>query len=531
MKLTFLSMRFHRQAPPAAPVLVTLLATAPAVLASAPPACALELEGALGLFPGELFRAVRVERVEAPGALVANDLGAPAAGLYYFQGEWIAVPGPDVPATGRAFDGPVQPVLPLPPIVWLAAPELVEGARLVGEDRLRLPDGSVVPFEVVAPLAENELYLDRSTFAFFRERRLRLRGSFEELPDGRRRFVARTIWPEDARIPWRELEVRPVESPEDLGDVVQAQAPGWPDARLLWERRRGGPRRWTARPVLAIVLSGAQADAPGSEAGHIAVATGRLGPRGEWAHWLANNVYPLDVVGSKGIASGSVPMDNYLADLNSGQALYRPVYALVAVLDDPAVARTIQAGFQELFLRYWCHEVTFHRARHNSTEMSLGVLRDAGWRVPRVGGTSRLKGLLAAIGAAVVTFDWQLVRDAWGFFAEERTDLLPRVAFEVAARDLLALLEGAEGVGGEPPRPPSGLEQRLREDTKAVVFLRFPQVPSRRPFGTYPVGSLRGYRARLEGEDVGVDPAPVRERPFPEALRRHCRAEGEPVPR
>ncbi|MFW6175453.1 MAG: hypothetical protein ACOC7L_01390 [Acidobacteriota bacterium] len=497
-----------------------------ALACGAVPAAA--LEGPLGLFPGELFRAVQVERVDDAEALLAAEPLAPAAGLYYFQGEWIAVPQADMPVTGRPFDGPAAPDLPLPPIVWLAAPELVEGARLAGDDRLRLPDGSVVAFDVVSPSPTNTLYLDRTTYAFYRERSLRLRGRFEELPDGGRRFVARTIWPEDARIPWRDLQVDAVEQPATLGDLVQAQAPAWPDARLLWERPGQGPRRWSARPVLAIVLGGAQADAPGSQAGHIAVATGRLGARGEWAHWLANNVYPLDVVGEKGIASGPVPMDNYLADLNAGQALYRPVYALVAVLDDPAAARTVQAAFQELFLAYWCHEVTFDRARHNSTEMSLGVLRDAGWRVPRVGRTSRLKGLLAAIGAAVVTFDWDLVRDAWGFFTEERTDLLPRVAFEVAARDLLGLLEGVDGAE-EPPRPLSELELRLREDTDAVLFLRFPQVPSRRPFGTYPVGSLRQYRARIELDEAPLDPTPARERPFPEELRRHCRG-GEARP-
>lgn len=490
--------------------------TVAALLWSAAPVAA--LEGALGLFPGELFRAVEVGRAEA------GEGSAPAAGLFYFQGEWIAVPQADVPVTGRAWDGPVEPILPLPPIVWLAAPELVEGARLLEEDRLELPDGSVVGFEVVPPLPDNELYLAASTLAFFRERPLRLRGSFESGPDGRR-FVARTAWPEDARIPWRRLDPDPVEPPESLGDLLRAQAPAWPDARLLWERPRDGPRDWVGRPVLAIVLSGAQADAPGSHAGHIAVATGRLGARGEWAHWLANNVYPLDVVGGKGISSGPVPMDNYLTDLNSGQALYRPAYVLVAVLDDPAVARTVQAGFQEFFLRYWCHDVTFHRARHNSTRMSMDVLREAGWRVPRVGRTSWIKGLLGAIGVAVVTFDRHLARDAWSFFTAERTDLLPRVAFETAARDLLDLLEG---VDGNLPRRPTELELGLRQDTAAVLFLRFPQVPSSRPFGTYPVGSLREYRARIEQDEAGLDPTPERERPFPDELRRRCREETLP---
>ena len=496
-----------------APRRVVPAALCVALCVSGPAAVAPAAGEAYGLFPAERFLAVEAGRADGL---------APAAALHLFADEWIAVPAPGLAATGRppaetsaAADG-----LPLPPLAWLAAPELHEGARLLGPDRLELADGTVLPFAAVEPLPDNELYVDGSTWAFFAARPLRVRGTTVEDgsgEEGGRRFVARTVWPEDARIPWRSLEPESVVPPESLADLVRAQVPSWPAARLLWERDRPGPRDWAGRPVLAVVLSGAQADAPGSQAGHIAVATGRLGPDGEWADWLANNVYPIETVGEKGIVSGPVPMDNYLTDLNSGQAMYRPIHVLVAVLASEEPAAAVQEAFQELFLRYWCRDVRFHRARHNSTEMSVDRLREAGWQVPRVGGTSRLTGALAAVVVAVATLRPGLARDAWSYFTEERTDFLPRVAFETAAEDLLTL------VAGEPGRILTPLETTLREDTDAILFLRFPQIPSSRPFGTYAVDSIRGYRARVAlREATGIDPKGPEERPFPDPLREAC---------
>ena len=466
-----------------------------------------------GLYDASRFVTVRVGDDDEATVVTDAPVELPVeAGLWYFRGEWIALPR--------------EPSLP--PLVWLVAPELVVGARLEGDSELRLPDGRRLAFRPVAPHPENDHYLDDSTFRFFADRPLRVRGERVESEDGPL-FVAHAIWPSDFRIPWRELRPEPL---ADLGEdgretwagLVRAQAAAWPDARLLWERDGAGStagRDWGGLPVLAIVLSGAQGDDPGAEAGHIAVATGRLGADGGWADWLVNDIYPLASLGAKHIDSGPVPMDNYLTDLNAGQALYRPVYVLVAVLRDDAVPRRVQRAFHAFYPRYWCHELPFRPARHNSTEMSLDVLRGAGWNVPRVGGTSWLKGMAAAAGTAVVTLRPKLARRAWSYFTEERTDLLPRVAFETAAADLLDL------VGEPPPRPLSEVERRLREATEAVLFLRVPQIPSSRPFGTYPVGSLRGYRTRVGLGDAklgdgGGEPA----RPFPDRLREVCRRQG-----
>lgn len=457
----------------------------------------------LGLF--EAGRFVAVEGSEAGGL-------APAAGTWHFRDEWIAVPAP-APEWSEAAE---TSAASRPPLVWLAAPELIERASLDEDRVLERPDGRRAALDVVPPLETNRLYVDDSTFEFFRRREVRLRGSAETTPAGER-FVARTIWPLDARIPWADLEVEPVVAPESLTDLIRAQVPGLPEARLLWERERAGPRDWAGRPVLAVVLSGSQADSPGSHAGHIAIATGRLGAGGEWAGWLANDVYPIATVGDKGILPGAVTMDNYLTDLNSGQAMYRPVYVVAAVLDAPEAALAVQTGFDGFFLRYWCRQVEYDRARRNSTALSLDVLRDLGWRLPTVGGTNWLMGALAAFGTLVVKLDPGLAREAWNYFTEERTDIFPRLAFETVAGDLLAL------AGDAPPRTSTRFEARLAAATDGVLFLRFPQIPSSRPTGTFPVGSVREYRSRVGlGDAADVDSEPPTPRPLPEPLRAAC---------
>jgi hypothetical protein len=486
-----------------------------AALAAAPVSTVLGVPGVtpapgrwFGLFPAERF--VAVEGAKAEGL-------APAAGVWHFREEWIAVPAPEREDENETDAADALP--PPPPLVWLAAPELIESARLEGDGRLlrRAGGGRPAVLDVVPPLPTNELYVDGSTFEFFGRRPVRIRGTSRSTAEGER-FEARTIWPLDARIPWRTLEPEPVTEPESLADLVRAQVPELPAARLLWERPRDGPRDWAGRPVLALVLSGAQADSPGSAGGHIAVATGRLGADGEWADWLVNDVYPVATFGEKGIVSGPVPMDNYLTDLNSGQAMYRPVYVLVAVLGAPAAALDVQATFDEFFPLYWCRAIEYDRATNSSTRLSLDPLRALGWRIPPLGGTSRIKGALAAVVILVATLRPKLAREAWNFFTGERTDIFPRLALEAVAGDLLEL------VAETPPRPPAGLEARLRAETDGILFLRFPQIPSRRPTGTYPVASIREYRSRVGiGGATRTDADPV-PRPLPERLHDDCRS-------
>jgi hypothetical protein len=286
-------------------------------------------------------------------------------------------------------------------------------------------------------------------------------------------------------------------------------------ARLLW-KAAGDRNPLPGQAVLAFVLSGAQGDDAGAGAGHIAVATGNIRPDGAWADWLVNNFYPLDDPSEKGIVSAAVPMDNYLADLNSGQAYYRPVYVLVAVLRTPAAARIAQHALQKAFVRYYCHEFEFDRAALNSTEMTLEALREVGWQLPRRGPSSRLKAP-AAFVAALIASGPRAARDAFSFFVEERTHLFPRAAFEVAGHDLLHL------VSGRTTRTLTAYEQLLARDVEAVVFARFPQIPSSRAFGTYPAGSIAEYRERVGAGESARGHDGTKPRPFPAELRASCR--------
>jgi hypothetical protein len=92
------------------------------------------------------------------------------------------------------------------------------------------------------------------------------------------------------------------------------------------------------------MLNGAQGDDDEAHGGHFALMTGRVGAQGAIDDWLVNNFYTLDSESEKGIIAAVVPLDNYLGDLNSGQAWYRPSYMLVASLKDGRTAEHLQSA-------------------------------------------------------------------------------------------------------------------------------------------------------------------------------------------
>jgi hypothetical protein len=111
----------------------------------------------------------------------------------------------------------------------------------------------------------------------------------------------------------------------------------------LWQRRKGGEAVPPGRAVLALMVNGAQGDDDEAHAGHFALVTGRTRDDGAIGDWLVNNFYALDSESEKGILAAPVPLDNYLADLNSGQNWYRPSQLLVLVLADDRAAVLVQA--------------------------------------------------------------------------------------------------------------------------------------------------------------------------------------------
>lgn len=457
--------------------------------------------GDFGLFPAEAFRLVSAPCPDCPLT--------PAAMLWWFQDELVAVPAfrmqPDRAAGGGAQGGRSDdPGLPaLPPLVWVAAPQLIEQARL-SEDGSRLrAGGTELPLVLPPALPTNTAYLDASTLRFLSARTLRVRGALRSPGDA---FVARTLWPEDSRIDAAAVRHRPLVPGETLGTLIEAQAAaadGVFPVRGLFAAP-GQASSPSGRPVLAFLLSGAQGDDDGARGGHLAVATGVFGPAGEWGDWLVNNFYPLSSLSEKGIVAGPVPADNYLADVNSGQLYYRPGYMLVAVLRQPRVAVAVQEALQDAMVRFHCREFTFARARLNSTAMAMDPLRGLGWRIPTTGPTSRLLALLGAPIGALVGDGMDTARTVYHSLATEQTRLMPRMAFEVAGHDLLYLLQAAEAA----PGGLTAFERMLVEDVEAVLFVRLPQFPSARRFGTWPVRSMLTYGVQQFTDPTGFETAP-----------------------
>jgi len=445
-------------------------------------------DGRIGLFPTEQFELATGE---------CADCGVPAAALWWFRDEVIAVPK-------RMQGGSSQRAVGPPAIVWLGSPQVIEGARLSEDARTVRAEGRSIPIALTPPLATNAAFADASTAQYFMGRPLTIRGA-ESSGSGGSRFVARTIFPEDERIDLGALRPAPLRPNELLGTMLEAQT----DSRYRMLYSRGDPVGWAGRPVVAFVLSGAQGDDDGSRGGHVAVATGVLGERGEWGEWLVTNFYPLLEGNAKGIIPAALPLDNYLYDLNSGQLYYRPGYMLVAVLARPRAALAVQEALQDTLHALHCGEIEFDRARRNSTAMTIDPLRELGWRIPAVGPTSRIAGVAAAPFAALVRRSFRTAGSVYATFAAERTRLLPRVAFEVAGHDLLQLAQ----LGAGEDRDLTPFERMLAEDVEGVLFVRLPQVPSSRRFGTYPTPSLWAYGAGLISDPGGYEAAPEAEDP------------------
>ena len=404
------------------------------------------------------------------------------------------------------------------PFIWIAAPSILEHAVLSGEGAaVTGPQGGSLELSLVPRLRSNRSYYDDSTTRYFSGRPLRLRGTIQPR-DGAPRFIARMIWPEDSLIRPDRLPLRPLDADRRLAQLIDAQMEAVADplpARLLWARQPGAAVRWADRPVLAFVLNGAQADDDESHGGHLSIATGRLGPRGEWADWIVNNFYPLDVVSEKGILAGLVPMDNYLNDLNSGQAYYRPSYMTVLLLRDDRTAVRFQSAIHDVFRRFYADPGRYHHAAMNSTGMPMDTLRSVGWRVPPLGRSGRLLAWLAWLYVTLTTRDRDAAGSLYRYLMEEQTRVFPRAAFEAATLDVLRLMERRT----EPGRRLTEYERLLQEDGLAVLFVRIPQIPSSRAFGTAPVASFEQYRRRVPADRSAWETVALEPRQFPGHLR------------
>lgn len=467
--------------------------------------------GWLGLYPTDRFRL-------ATGH--CKDCLASKQALWYFNDDMLAVARGEAAGYAprlRAQDdvkawlaeGGGKPRDVPPPLLWIGSPHVAEGRLLPDGHLLRAGVAAPLPVALTPKLSTNRSYADASSLAFFADGEVKARGAMRE-----DRFVIRTLWPKRYAMPAAAAS-QPLAAGETLESLVRAGHGGARSAyatRTLW-RRDGGTQALplAGKPVLAFVLNGAQGDDDEAYGGHFAVATGRFGMAGEWDDWLVNNFYSLASVSEKGIIASMLPMDAYMGDLNSGQAWYRPSYLLVAVLKEQRAPALYQEAISRVFNHFYRQDFHYRHASANCAGISVATLRTLGWDIPRLGGESPLKAAVALPYMALKEASLASGQSAYDYLKTERTELLPFAAFNTIGEDLLGRL--AAGVGKV------GLEAQLAADLEALLFVRMPQFPSSRAFGSDPVLSLREYQQRAPANRADWRIVPVAPRPFPASLQ------------
>ena len=451
--------------------------------------------------------------------------------LCYFRDECIAVPRPGVPAAGYArrmrtlddvvawshdvrLDAPGD----RPPLILLGAPLRADAAQLAPDARTITLSGRSFPFALASRLALNRSWFDASSATFLSGHPLRMRASFS---DGT--IVGRSFWPADFRVgdglPFAALS-KDAPAALALRQAMREAPRGGAQlpfaARVIW-KRGGTLQECKDKPVLAIIVNGAQGDDDEAWAGHFAIATGRLAPDGGIADLLVDNFYALDIVSEKGILPAPVPLDNYFGDLNRGQSWYRPSFILVATLRDEAAPRLVQGAFNRVYQQFWRHQLGYSHSTMNCTGISVDVLGALGWKIPGRPPAQALRTWLAI----QLAIPWTLLRErslakarmACEYLAEDATRVFPAAAFEEAGADLLRLAQRGVDAGDGP------LASMLARDLESLVLLRIPQFPSSRPFGAAPVVSTGEYRSVVPANPADMKIVPVPPRPFPRELR------------
>jgi hypothetical protein len=284
----------------------------------------------------------------------------------------------------------------------------------------------------VPKIALNRSWFDATSAEFFRGRTLKVRGTID---DGA--IAIRTVWPEDFRIGYnppplaldaglsQALALRGLMRAEGSGGAKSPYA-----VSTLWQRNREREPVPPGRAVLGLIVNGAQGDDDEAHGGHFALVTGRTREDGAIGDWLVNNFYALDSESEKGIIAAPVPLDNYLADLNSGQGWYRPSQLLVLALADDRAAVLVQAALNRVYNQFWRHQLAYRHASMNCAGISVDVLRALGWDIPVRGPAGRVAAALGFPYIAVKERSIAKARVAFDYLTEDQTRLLPAAAFE-----------------------------------------------------------------------------------------------------
>ena len=290
-------------------------------------------------------------------------------------------------------------------------------------------------------------------------------------------------------------------------------------ATTLWQRP-GAAADWVGRPVLGLMVNGAQGDDDEAHGGHFAIVTGRVQADGGIGDWLVDNFYSLDVESEKGIIAAPVPLDNYLADLNSGQGWYRPSTMLVAVLQDERAAVLVQSALNRVFNQFYRHQLVYYHPNQNCASISVDTLRALGWEVPARGPSSRVLAWVAYPFIAVRDRSIGKAKLAFDYLRTDQTRLMPAAALEQAFASLWAMAQGT------PSARTASSGRCWRRTFRRWLSLRFPQFPSSRAFGDAPAVSTWEYRTRVpERSGAGADRAGAAA-PVPAGVARRRPAAG-----
>ena len=389
-----------------------------------------------------------------------NDCSPLQPAMWYFKNEVIAIP-----KTAQT----AQVSTPLSFLIRLGSPEVLQHAQLdESASHIILHNGVKVRLKLTPQIPLNHAFFDHSTSKYFQDQPLRLRGHFEK-SESTATFVTKMIWPEHFRLNLDEDLPGTSESPSSLANLIEDQEGGATAHFLikrLWERHAGTSKDWSNRGVLGFILNGAQGDDDEAHGGHFGLVTGRVGPEGQMANWMMNNFYNLEVESEKGIIPSMLPLDHYLMDLNSGQSYYRPSYLLVAILRQDRLAKDVQASAQQLFNEFYRHDFPYDHAKANCTGLSIDILRNLGWTIPRKGPTSYLKAAGAFYYVAATEQSLTAGEKIYNYLTQEQTRLFPRRAFETAGQDLLRILQGKAATA---ERTPARSRQRGGEDSLRIT--------------------------------------------------------------
>lgn len=305
---------------------------------------------------------------------------------------------------------------------------------------------------------------------------------------------------------------------ETLKSLVQFENGGAKsvyESRLLW----GSTTNLNNKAVMAFMLIGAQGDDDEAHGGHFAVVTGRINADGGYANWLVNNYYNLASNSEKGIIAAPTPLDNYLADLNSGQNYYRPSYMLVAVFKTDGLPTKFQSETNRNYQDFYRNDFVYYHSRANCAGMSIDTLRNIGWNIPIRGVESQLKATAAYFYVAATEMSLTKGRAIYDYLNTETTRLFPAVTFDAIGESLLL---GANQWSRKlylDHNPTTPFMRQFGNEIEAIFFVRIPQIPSSRAFGLAPVYSFDLYMHQAPADRTQWKVVPTTLNPFPTELK------------